>query len=185
MNFKTDPSRDFFNAAVEGNIGKARIALSSGADINSVNEAGETALMYAVFLGYTDFVKFILSKNADVNAIGRNGYTAVNWAIITNNKELLELLLENGANPNVKDIYGFTPLMHAAIKDGTIDILDVLIKNNADINETDNSGGTALMYAIMKKIEKSINFLIEKGAAQTEMTILMDLQRKVDEIDFD
>ncbi len=54
--------------------------IAAGADINSVDEKGWTALMYAVKEGKTDAVKELIEDGSDINAKDNYGRTAIFWA---------------------------------------------------------------------------------------------------------
>lgn len=56
-------------------------------------------------------------------------------------------LIEAGADVNEKDIYGFTPLIEATLKED-IEIAKILLKNGARIDQEDISGQTALQWAV-------------------------------------
>ena len=55
--------------------------LSAGSDIDAVNEKGQTALHSAVFMGWTDIVKFLAEKGANLNAKDKYGQTPVSMAL--------------------------------------------------------------------------------------------------------
>jgi ankyrin repeat protein len=55
--------------------------LGAGSDIDAVNEKVQTALHAAVFMGWTDVVKFLAEKGADLNAKDKYGETPVSIAM--------------------------------------------------------------------------------------------------------
>lgn len=82
---------ELFKAAETGNISVLRTALGNGADINQVDENGETALMIACKFGHTALVKFILSRGAEIDFADNKGMTAVKNAELSNKADLIEL----------------------------------------------------------------------------------------------
>lgn len=82
---------ELFKAAETGNISILRTALGNGADINQVDENGETALMIACKFGHTALVKFILSRGAEIDFADNKGMTAVKNAELSNKADLIEL----------------------------------------------------------------------------------------------
>jgi len=56
------------NAAMNGNIETTKKAISDGADVNSKDEFGFTALHYTAWYGQTKIVELLIAKGADVNA---------------------------------------------------------------------------------------------------------------------
>lgn len=68
-------------------------------------------------------------------------------AILKGTKEQVEQMLALGADANAIDMYGFTPLIEAAIAN-RLDIADLLLKNGADVTKKDMAGGSALQWAV-------------------------------------
>ncbi|MCO5588972.1 hypothetical protein L7F22_042936 [Adiantum nelumboides] len=66
--------------------------LNYGADVNSGNWEGATALHLAVDGGWTEAVKLLLAYGAKVDSCNKNGLTPVDLARQEGQKELLELL---------------------------------------------------------------------------------------------
>src|SRR5258705_255449 len=60
--------------------------------------------------------------------------------ILKNNSNGVALLLESGADVNAIDIYGFTPLIEAAVANNT-QIASQLLAKGADPNKCDLTGG--------------------------------------------
>ena len=58
-----------------------KLAYDLGADINAVNEKGQTALHAAVYMGWTDVVKFLAEKGANLNVKDKYGETPVSIAL--------------------------------------------------------------------------------------------------------
>lgn len=63
-----------------GNVGKVKIALNNGADINAVDEYGYTALHSAAENGNLEVVKLLVEQGADVNIRTPDGQTAAELA---------------------------------------------------------------------------------------------------------
>lgn len=68
-------------------------------------------------------------------------------AILEGKKDEIRRLLASGADVNEIDIYGFTPLIEAAIMNH-VDIAAWLIERGADVNKKDLTGGSALHWAV-------------------------------------
>ena len=56
------------NAAMNGNIETTKKAIADGADVNSKDEFGFTALHYTAWYGQKKIVELLIAKGADVNA---------------------------------------------------------------------------------------------------------------------
>lgn len=84
-------------------------------------------------------------------------------AILKENTKQVFSLLEAGADPNAFDIYGYTPLIEAAIVNH-VEIANVLIKYGAEINKKDLTGGTALHWAVENSNAELCQLLLKNGA---------------------
>ncbi|NLO91481.1 MAG: ankyrin repeat domain-containing protein [Elusimicrobia bacterium] len=71
--------------------------LAAGADINSKNRDGITALMSASANGYMETVKFLTEKGIDINARDNSGMTALRYANANENDDVARLLKTLGA----------------------------------------------------------------------------------------
>ncbi len=77
--------------------------LDAGADVESPNADGETALMLAARAGALDVAKQLVAHGANVNAKEAwRGQTALMWAADANQAEIAQLLISKGADVNVR-----------------------------------------------------------------------------------
>ena len=114
-----------------------KILAQYGADINSIDAAGDTNLLKALhYLGKDSFcvVKRLLAFGADVNISNtRSGITPLILAIKINcPKTVIELLLEKGANPHIIDRRTRTAL-NCAAKMSNVWALSRLIQENVNL----------------------------------------------------
>jgi ankyrin repeat protein len=96
--------------------------LRAGADPNSANRGGETALMTAARTGKPDGVRVLLDRGAVVDAREHErGQTALMWAVLENNAAVVELLLARGADIDAQTNVSIPDGMEASITraDGT------------------------------------------------------------------
>ena len=70
-------NRQMINAADNRDTKTVRKMLEHGADPNSRDNSGYTALMYACRNGRTDTAGLLLEHGADPNIQSRDGYTAL------------------------------------------------------------------------------------------------------------
>jgi len=99
-----------FLACANGNAAMIKLLLDSGADANSVDPAGETALMIAVRVGNLESVKVLLDGGAKVDTTDPTyKQTALMIAVRENHSDVVRLLIERGADVNAKTRTGQTP----------------------------------------------------------------------------
>merc|ERR1719295_1404217 len=102
---------------MNGDIEEARIALESGADLNSRSLEGKTPLMYALWNNQNSVVELLMQNdNVDVNCEDNDGATALHHAIDVDNDEGARMLLADTRlqDINHKNKRGLTPLIRAA-----------------------------------------------------------------------
>ena len=140
------------------------IILEKGANPNTKNTNGETALFNAVKTNSTTTLNLLLEKGTDINARDYLGNTALHSCIRWNSKESALLLMQQGANSNAQNLAGKTPLAEAA-RQGQIAMVTLLLDNNADINAYDATGRTVLMDSIQSGNYEIASLLIKRGAS--------------------
>ncbi len=88
--------------------------LEEGANPDATDDAGSTALCWAVRVNRIDLAKALLARNAKVDKEESDGGTALHDAAAVGNLEIVKLLLDHKADVNHKDRGGHTALMIAA-----------------------------------------------------------------------
>ena len=172
------------------NIELARKLIREGADINEVNEYGQTPLHVAVEYNCDniDIAEYLIEKGADVNSGFEDGWAPLHEAVSclsVANDAMIELLLSNGAKTDlfiatgigdlnaVKEIlndgadantefFGRTPLQTAADM-GYGEIAELLLDYGADINQN-TLYGTPLHCAAGSGHPDIVKMLIANGA---------------------
>jgi len=159
---------DLLIAAKEGDAAKAGQLVDRGAEIETKDSDGDTALMIAASASYRDngqsqVAKMLLARGADVNARDNEGFTPLLWAAGRDQPGLVHALISQGANVNAKNRYGYTPLMAAADLDNVQDV-EMLLATGAMPNARDNEGKTALIHGVEQHDLEIVRALIKKGA---------------------
>ena len=114
-----------------------RTLLTSGADANTKDGTGASALMHAALYASKKEMQLLLDKGARVNAANSNGSTALMWAAGDTAK--VDLLLERGASVSAKTNDGTTALI-AAANHGNVDVIRRLVARGANPRETTKIG---------------------------------------------
>ena len=156
VNLKDKNSETLLMKAVWRNdIDIVAVLIKAGADVNSRDNRGNTALMYTYSNNNKpnniEIIALLLKAGADINAKNDFGETALtNAAKFCLNSDVIIALLKAGADVNVKDKYARTPLMGASWF-GTPEIITALLKAGADINAKDDFGRIANYIAHRKR----------------------------------
>jgi ankyrin repeat protein len=137
-------------ATWQGDAEKVTVLLSAGADVNTSNREGLTALMASTWgktgRGDVTIAKALIAKGAKVNAANVYGRTALMEVAGNGNLEFVTLLLDAGADANAQTLSGGTALHEAAVN-GHGEIARALLNKGARPNVSNKLGQTPLMLA--------------------------------------
>jgi len=97
------------------------LTLRHGADLQSTNRYGGTALIPACERGHVEVVRTLLQAGAKPDHVNRLGWTGLLEAIILGDggprhQAIVAMLIGAGADVNLADREGVTPLRHARQK---------------------------------------------------------------------
>jgi ankyrin repeat protein len=165
------------DAASNGDIDAVRLLLKSGADVNTAQGDGMTALHWAAERGDAAMAEVLLAAGANVRATTRlGGYTPLHLAAQRGNGRLVAALLAARADPNLATATGATPLMMAA-KAGSVESATRLIELGADVNAKESAyGQTALMIAAGLDRADVVRLLLARGADAGQASTFVDLK---------
>ena len=122
----------------------ARTLINAGANINRVDDHGDSALILASEHDLVDIVKLLVEKGIDINWRGRGNTTALMNAVTNQNSDLVRYLVDHGANPEIKRTSdGYTAFLIAAFYP-SLSCINALIEKGANIFATDSQGWSAL-----------------------------------------
>jgi ankyrin repeat protein len=127
--------RELLDALQAGDTKLTKTLLTKGAPVNSVDELGTSALMYAALYADAGLMRLLLDRGADPNHADESGATALMWAASDSVK--VRLLIERGADVNVTTKVGRTPLLIAAGMPGSDSAVRLLLTHGADANVID------------------------------------------------
>lgn len=123
------------------------LAADPRTDVNAVNPANETALMYLAVAGQTERARKLIARGAQVN---RLGWTPLHYAASKANIDVAKLLLANQAMVNAPSSEGTTPIMMAAFS-GRMPMVQLLLDAGADITTKNLKGQNASDWAYAAK----------------------------------
>ena len=176
-----------------------------GANVNAVDEEGQTPLSRALKLNYSgpnraEIVHALIERGANVNMRFRSrrmylqfqyqypihiatAYVSIQRTAHERRAEMriIHEMLRAGADVNSRDENGDTPIMRGAQYFG--DMCKFLISHGADVNARDNDGQTALHHAMVSGAKE----LIKSGAnvsavdrqGRTPLMTVPDSTRKI------
>ena len=175
----------FVEAAMNGNRDAVKTLLKDGADVNTTQADGMTALHWAAQKGDIELAKVLLYASANLKATTRiGGYTPLLIASKNGDAAMIEALASAGADANGTTTNGTTPLMLASAA-GKPAAVKALLDHGADVNAREAvKGETALTFAAAFGRADVIRVLTAKGAdvkATTKAVDLTDFAREEQE----
>jgi hypothetical protein len=131
-------------AVAEPSLKVAEVLIQAkGINVNFLNSANESALMYAALKGQLALAKLLISKDADVN---KTGWTPLHYAATNGHVDVIQLLLDNHAFVDAASPNGSTPLMLAA-QYGTPQAVKLLLDEGAEPLQKNEQGLTPIDFA--------------------------------------
>jgi hypothetical protein len=125
---------ELFRAAYGGNVDYVKDLIVQGANPNSSDSQGMSALAIACQDDHAEVVSYLLDHGADVNAHGKG------------------------------EVVDRTALMAAASNGAHVNIVRLLVDKGADVNTRGELGWTALIWAAREGDIECVKYLLSKGA---------------------
>ncbi|XP_076081737.1 E3 ubiquitin-protein ligase MIB2-like isoform X2 [Mytilus galloprovincialis] len=153
-----------------GHLSIVKLLLENGANLETLSEDSNTALLIAAAGKKEAIALYILQRGASVKVIGSQKRTVAHHASYFGMNELLRATLQKGINPNQQDVEGDTPL-HDAIAAGNdkavelllaVPSIDLTLRNNKDFN--------LLIFAAFKGNDNATEKLLEKSPELSKTT---------------
>ena len=135
------------------------------ADVNAVNNRGQTPLWFACADGQDSFVKILLDAGAEPNIADDYGDSCLHAAIRGQcNTETIQKIVDHGAHVNVLNKDGATPLL-LACSTAQAEAVRLLLKSKADPDIADADGDAGLHAATAADCSKeTLQEVIDFGA---------------------
>jgi ankyrin repeat protein len=169
-------------AALAGDVGTVTSLMERGADPDSAQGDGMTALHWAAERGHSDVVGALVGAGASVAPRTRiGGYTPLHLASRRGHGDIVRGLLDAGADPAaVTTNSGVTALHLAAGAVGGLAAVEALLDHGADPGAREASAGqTPLMHAAASNRADVVRLLLERGADPSIRTEVVDVLQHV------
>ncbi len=164
-----DNSTASIMAAEKGHNEVVTLLLEKGADINTINVFGGTALHGALSGRDPVLAQLLIERGADVTTKHRGTNCTVLMAAAGGGyADVVSSMLEKGVDVNVEDRQGYTALTYAA-GEGHTEIVKLLVRAGSRSN-VNKSFGRALAVAVGRGHTEIAGLLIEEGASLNEKT---------------
>jgi ankyrin repeat protein len=179
-------SPDLLRAIRNGDHTQVQKLLRAGADVNTADSDGTTALMHSVIESDVKMMKLLIDAHADVNAKNALDSTALMYA--ATNFAKAKLLVDAGADVKAKGRRGATPMSVAVTTYGSTPVLKLLVSKGAlpedrlmappaakgDLEAiryllsigvpAGDTASSSIAAAIQGRCETCVRLLVEKGA---------------------
>ena len=141
-----------------------QVLLEAGANVNTQNKEGVSALMLASAAGHTATVQALLDAGADVKAQNKEGLPAFAIASLAGHTAIVQALLDAGDNIDAQGEDRLAAFMLASTAGHTATV-QALLDAGADVNTLFGDGKmTALMFASLAGHTATVQALLDAGA---------------------
>ncbi|WP_090236764.1 ankyrin repeat domain-containing protein [Fictibacillus solisalsi] len=162
-------NQQLIDSAKRGDTKKVLNLLKDGADINTTNEHGITAVLAATKNHKTETVEVLIQQGADINIQNNIQDNVLLYAGAEGFLDIVKLAVEAGADTTLTNRYGGTALIPASERGHVAVVKELLAHSDTDVNHINNLNWTALLEAIIlsnggKDHQKIVQLLVDHGA---------------------
>ncbi|QPC78184.1 hypothetical protein HYE68_008936 [Fusarium pseudograminearum] len=150
-------------AVRQNQLRAAQALIESGAQIDSVDHLGDTALCLAAQQGNKTIIDLLCKHHANIEHKGWMTSTPLTFAVKGGHADAVEILLDRGAKTEVGDSNLAHPLEIAA-SEGFEPIIDVLIRKGVNMRMVGRTGRTPLLHAVIGGQRHVAQTLLKNGA---------------------
>ncbi len=154
-------------AALHGYQEALELLIQYGADLNTPDENGDTALSLAIKFNQYTILKLLLECNVDLEVHTPDEMTPLHIAASVGNDHCIELLLHIGIHIDIKNAHGNTPF-HIATLHNRISSMMLLQEHGANINMCNDDGLDAVDIAVTHNSLETIKILKRLGVDKAQ-----------------
>lgn len=129
-------------SAFWGDLAGCQAAVSAGADINSADREGATALHLAAMRGHAEVCGWLVQAGIDIDARDDSNKTALHYAVFREHIAACFTILAESPDLDAQDYQGWTPLHGAAVR-GNAPLCEKLLAAGAANHLLDHAGKKA------------------------------------------
>jgi ankyrin repeat protein len=167
-------------AAQKELVSIGRMLLTAGADVNTLDAYGQTALHWAAYRGNLNFVDLLLEAGIRLNIRDDDGRTALYVAVENRRIAVIEQLIAAGADLNVTNNTGET-VLHKACMSGNVELALLLLRAGADPAQRNSVGSQPLTQARLMDKEDCVAAVVDFLTAEAYAATLAELGLREDD----
>lgn len=162
-------NRRLRKAAAEHSLSDVKAAIEAGADVNHVDDRGNSTLLWHCrhAPAALDMVKLLVENGADPQAVDDDGVSSLHFAVKGSGADVVRYLLSQAPTlANTPTVAGEMPLMTNCFcaNPDAVNIARALLDAGADPNAESDKGWTALHAACGKDSVELVRLLLSRGA---------------------
>ncbi|QJT94912.1 ankyrin repeat domain-containing protein [Wolbachia endosymbiont of Diaphorina citri] len=143
--------------ARDGNLDKVKDLIAQGADLETKDNNGNTALHNACSNGHLKVVEYLIEKGASLKAKNKEGKTPLDLAVQKDYADIVQTIEQMQLDLNEK--------LLSAVKNGDLNKVEDLISQGTSLEVKDSNGNTLLHYASQNNHLRVVKYLIKKEAS--------------------
>jgi ankyrin repeat protein len=164
----SEEGQKLLGAVAKNDLAAVPQLLQRGANVDSRDARGRTALLVAVAANYIDMARLLIDAGADVNAQDQQSDSPLLLAGAEGTLEILKLILQAKPDFSLYNRFGGTPLIPACER-GHVEVVKTLLQTDVEVDHVNNLGWTALLEAIIlsdggPRHEEIVQLLVDGGA---------------------
>lgn len=153
----------WFGAARKNDVSLLKILLTEHNAVDTTDDAGRTALFYAVRADSAEAAKWLIEQGSNINHRDKHGLTPLQTAVERKDTKLLQVLLDAGAEKN-QVLSNGDNLIRYALRRRHYPQATLLIKQGVDVNQRNKDGLTPLDLAEHQDAKATAALLVKRGA---------------------